>query len=351
MSFTAELKQFANSQGFQLVGACPAVAPTGMNNLLHWIENGFAGQMTYIEHRKDAYRHPDSVLGGVKSLLLLGMNYATSEANQVSPGHGLVSKYAWGNGDYHDLIHERMKRIKSWLKERKPDSISRGVVDTAPLLERDFARLSGLGWLAKNTMLINRDWGSFFFLAAVLTDLELEYDSPFEADHCGSCTACLDACPTNAFPSPYVLDATKCISYLTIEHRGEIPLELRNGMQDWIFGCDICQDVCPWNRKTTVSHEPCFQPIQDSTPMNLSELFGLSDVEFRARFRKTPLWRTKRAGLLRNAAIVLGNQRHVSALPALKQGLADGDPIVRDACQWAIDKIKSDADVAPSPPA
>ena len=210
-------------------------------------------------------------------------------------------------------------------------------------MERDFARLAGLGWIGKHTLLINRERGSWFFLAALLTDLELDYDIPFEADHCGTCTACLDACPTDAFPEPYVLDATKCISYLTIELREMPPTELRSGIGDWLFGCDVCQDVCPWNKSPAKSKEVAFEPATSNNPAELIELFSLDDDTFRERFRKTPLWRSRRSGILRNAAIVLGNQQYPEAEKVLINALVDEDPLVRQAVAWALKQYTTSA--------
>ena len=201
-----------------------------------------------------------------------------------------MSRYAWGDADYHDLIHERLARLGRVASpsECRPRRV-RGVVDTAPLLEREFAQLAGLGWVGKHTLLINRQQGSWFFLAALLTDVELSYDAPHETDHCGTCRACLDACPTGAFPQPYVLDATRCISYLTIELRDAVPAELRSGIGDWLFGCDVCQDVCPWNSRAPLSRQAEFVPREDSNPIDLISLFELDDAAFRERFRHTPL--------------------------------------------------------------
>jgi epoxyqueuosine reductase len=227
--------------------------------------------------------------------------------------------------------------------QQVPTAATRGVVDTAPLLEREFGRLAGLGWIGKNTMLINRQAGSWFFLAALLTDQELAYDVPQATDHCGTCRACLDACPTGAFPEPYVLDATRCVSYLTIELREPIPESLRPGLGDWLFGCDICQEVCPWNRRAPLSREASFEPAAGMNPVSLAELFMLTDQAFRQRFRHTPLWRPKRCGVLRNAAIVLGHQRALTATPALTAGLSDVEPPVREACAWALGRLGTSA--------
>jgi epoxyqueuosine reductase len=347
---TNRLKSEAYSLGFTLAGACPAVAPEGASRLGEWLDRGYAGEMEYLAARQAAYEHPRHVLDGVRSILMLGMPYRTDEPQPVHAGQGRVSRYAWGPGDYHDLIHDRLTLLIGVLQNEVPAAKARGVVDTAPLLEREFAQLAGLGWVGKHTLLINKPAGSYFFLAALLTDQELAYDEPFTADHCGTCRACLDACPTNAFPQPYVLDASRCISYLTIELRDEIPADLRPGIGEWLFGCDVCQDVCPWNQREVARHaaerhggrslqDAAFQPSAEMNPVDLIRLFDLDDEAFRARFRHTPLWRAKRRGILRNAAIVLGNQRAAGAFPVLIRGLSDAEPLVRGACAWALGRI------------
>lgn len=337
---TRDLKSQARQAGFDLVGVCPAVTPAGLHHLHAWLDAGYAGEMHYFSSRRDAYEHPRHILAGVCSLVMLGMHYRTAEPAACQAGQGRISRYAWGTADYHDVIHDRLRRLGQWLAERAPGASVRGVVDTAPLLEREFARLAGLGWIGKNTLLINREAGSWFFLAALLTDLELDYDSPHEHEHCGTCRVCLDACPTQAFPSPYVLDATRCISYLTIELRGSVPPAMRALTGDWLFGCDICQEVCPWNRRAPVSGERTFAPAQDANPVDLAGLFALTDEDFRLRFRRTPLWRAKRRGLLRNAALVVGRQRAGTLIDALAEGLRDCEPLVRSACAWALGRYE-----------
>ncbi len=333
---TDELKRRACDVGFSLCGICPAIAPPGAARFDEWLAAGYAGEMHYLGDRRVAYQHPESVLEGVRSIVMLAMNYRTVEPSAARAGEGRVSRYAWGEVDYHELIRERLNVLAAFLEERSPAACVRGVVDTAPLLEREFAQLAGLGWIGKNTLLLNRQQGSWFFLAALLTDIELAYDSPHEADHCGTCRACLDACPTGAFPQPYVLDASRCISYLTIELREAVPVELRSGIGEWLFGCDVCQDVCPWNSRAPLSRQAEFAPRDDSNPIGLIALFDLDESAFRERFRHTPLWRPKRRGLLRNAAIVLGNRPTLEAIPALIRGLNDSEPLVRGACAWAL---------------
>lgn len=335
------LKEAAREEGFELAGVCPAVAPEGWARLDAWLQAGYAGEMRYLVDRRAAYRHPSSVLEGVRSILMLGMHYRTVEAVGPRAGEGQVSCYAWGATDYHDVIHPRLRTLGARLRELFPGAAVRGVVDTAPLLEREFAQLAGLGWIGKNTLLINRHAGSWFFLAALLTDTELAYDPPQATDHCGTCRACLDACPTDAFAEPYLLDARRCISYLTIEHRGPIPHDLRPGVGSWLFGCDICQQVCPWNRHSQVRAAAPFAPNEGRNPVALAQLFQLDEDAFRRAFRPTPLWRPKRRGLLRNAAVVLGNQLVTGeSVEALTRGLDDHEPVVRAASAWALGRQK-----------
>jgi epoxyqueuosine reductase len=339
-NLTAELKREAAGLGFALAGACPAVTPTGVHRFYEWLDAGYGGQMDYLQGRRPAYEHPRHVLEGVRSLLLVALPYRAGDPQPGSEGYGKVSCYAWGNVDYHDFVHGRLKQLGQVLLRHVPAARFRGVVDTAPLLEREFAQLAGLGWIGKNTLLLNPQLGSWFFLAALLTDVELVYDEPFTQDHCGTCRACLDACPTDAFVEPYVLDATRCISYLTIELRDAIPQELRAGLGDWIFGCDVCQDVCPWNNHAPRSLEAGFAPREPTNPVALARLFDLDEESFRAHFRRTPLWRARRRGILRNAAIVLGNQRVRSSLGVLQRAADNEDAIVREACEWAIGQIR-----------
>jgi epoxyqueuosine reductase len=333
---TARLKARAAELGFGLAGVAPAVTATGAARLDEWIAAGYAGEMHYLADRREAYSHPRHVLDGARSVVTLAMEYGSDEPVPTRAGEGRVSRYAWGAVDYHDVIRERLHQLADEVRAWRPAAQVRGVVDTAPLLEREFAQLAGLGWIGKHTLVLNRQRGSWFFLAALLTDLELTYDAPHATDHCGTCRACLDACPTEAFPQPYVLDASRCISYLTIELKEAIPEELRAGMGDWLFGCDVCQEVCPWNGHAEPVRQAIFEPLVDNNPLELTQLFELDEAAFRARFRHTPLWRPKRRGILRNAAIVLGNQPTEAAVPALIRGLNDEESLVRGAAAWAL---------------
>jgi epoxyqueuosine reductase len=348
-SLTADLKAEARRLGFDLVGVAPAVAPPGYPSFLAWLDRGYAGEMAYMERRREAYAHPSGVMPAVKSVVMLGLNYGVKGGvrdeenpqsairNPHSPAR--VASYARSDADYHDLLRGRLRSLADFLHARVPGCRTRGVVDTAPLLERDFARLAGLGWFGKNTLLINKRAGSFLFLAGLLTDVVLDCDEPHEARHCGTCTRCLDACPTDAFPECGVLDATKCISYLTIELKGPIPEPLREGIGDWLFGCDVCQNVCPWNRKAPAATDPALAPRPDLTPADAATILRLTPEEFNARFGHTPLARPGRAGLLRNAAIVLGNSRDPAVVPALIGALSDAEPLVRGAAAWALGRF------------
>jgi epoxyqueuosine reductase len=346
---TTRIKTAAIQAGFSRAQVCSADAEPEIGRFHSWLDAGYAGQMNYLENRRPAYSDPALVLEGVRSIVMLTTDYAIDDdratsdidVDRASVGAGLVARYAKGERDYHDVIHKRLKSLKQFVLSESPGAVVRGVVDTAPLLERDYARLAGLGWIGKNTMLIHRDDGSWFFLAALLTDLELKADPPFATDHCGACRACLDACPTDAFPQPYVLDAQRCISYLTIELRGDVPVDLREGMGDWVFGCDVCQDICPWNRRHTTTIDKELQLRGDLNPLELRSLFELTDDDFRARFRRTPLWRSKREGILRNAAIVLGNQAAEASVSALTVGAADQSAVIRAASAWALGRVGS----------
>jgi epoxyqueuosine reductase len=346
------LKAEAHRRGFSLAGVAPAGDADAFGRFADWLDRGYAGEMDYLRRLRDERRHPRSVLESVRSVLMVGMEYGSGRAGSVvtrvpgaNPCHdrhgppvGRVAAYAAGP-DYHRFIWDRLNDLSAWLEAEVPGCTACAVADTAPLLERDFARRAGLGWVGKNTMLINPRRGSFFFLGALLTDLALTPDEPFTTSHCGTCTACLSACPTGAFPEPFVLDASKCISYLTIELRTPVPAELREKVSDWLYGCDVCQDVCPWNHKSAGEPVP-FPRDPGMEWLDPVELLGLDEDAFRVRFKKTSLWRNRRAGLLRNAAIVLGNVGDERALPALEKALTDEEDVIRDAAAWAIGRIR-----------
>ncbi len=356
------LKQQSHYLGFELVGIAAATEADTFDQYQDWLNQDYAGEMDYLHRHAEARRHPQGVFPDVCSVIMLGMSYnqeertkdegrrTKDENNKPTSGipwaqrerdnyTGKVARYARGL-DYHDILRKKLNGLLAWLQEEIPQCVGRGVVDTAPLLERDFARRAGLGWFGKNTMLIHKKWGSYIFLAALLVNLELQPDAPFQSNHCGTCTACLQACPTDAFVKPGVMDARRCISYLTIELKGSIDPQLRPDMEDWLFGCDICQEVCPWNRKAPAGTEPALQSHPEWHSVDLIELLSLTEEEFQHRFRGTALKRTKRKGILRNAALVLGNIGGPSAIPALEKAAQDSEEIlIREAAQWAIEKI------------
>jgi len=338
------LKAEANRLGFSLCGIAPATEADGFARFTAWLSRDFHGEMGYLTKHADARRHPESILADVRNVVMVGLEYGASVSVDNEKSHGRVAAYAHGP-DYHRYIWDRLNILADWLEIERPGTVSRAIADTAPLLERDFARRAGLGWFGKNTMLINKHRGSFFFLGALLTTADLKPDPPHVRSHCGTCTACLDACPTQAFPEPGILDARRCISYLTIELRTPIPEEHRANIGDWLFGCDICQQVCPWNRDAGASHTFPHDPaLQFLDPI---ELLGISQVEFRKRFGHTSLARTKRAGLRRNAAIVLGNVGDARAIPALEIAAKDEDAIVREAATWARERIRTRSQDSP----
>jgi epoxyqueuosine reductase len=338
------IKRQARQFGFDLVGIAPAAEADDFGRLHDWLARGFAGEMAYLQRHAEAHRHPAAVLPEVRSVIMVARNYKPADPQQGEGDEhaaaltGKVARYARGE-DYHDVFRRRLGELLAWLQGEVPGCVGRGVVDTAPLLERDFARRAGLGWIGKNTMLLHKRLGSYFLLGALLVDVPLRADAPHTASHCGTCTACLDACPTAAFAGPGQLDARRCISYLTIELKGPIPEDLRPAVGEWLFGCDVCQEVCPWNRKAPAGSEPAFRPRPGLADVDLIELLGLSPEDFRQRFRGTALTRPKRRGLLGNAAVVLGNRGDRAALPALERALDDPEPLVREAARWAIERI------------
>ncbi len=340
---TRAVKSDALAVGFDLAGIAPAISPPGFPRFQEWLRAGFAGEMQYLPRREAAYEHPRHVSQKVVSIILLAINYRTEDPQPTGANEGRVARYAWGTADYHDLLREKLHLLSERLHARSPGCTTRGVVDTAPLLERDFARLAGLGWFGKNTMLINKRAGSWLLLAGLLTDLDLEPDSPHATSHCGTCTRCLDICPTDAFVAPYVLDARRCISYLTIELKEAIPVNLRAGIGEWMFGCDLCQDVCPWNGKAPKSTCSAFQPLSELNPADPIGILRMDREEFQQRFKGTPLERPGFDGIRRNAIVVIGNRGDTTTIPALIKALGDPSPMIRRTAAWALGKFDHDS--------
>ena len=300
-TLTGSVKALALELGFDLVAVGPAAPPEHGAALRRWVAAGHAGTMGYLERRLEERLDPDRVLPGARTAVCVALNYYQGEP--VDPSWRPIARYAWGR-DYHDVIGPRLERLATHLADAA-GARSRGYVDTGPVLERDLAARAGLGWIGKNTMLLHPALGSWFFIGVLLTTAELVSDAPL-ADRCGSCRACLDACPTGAFLAPYVLDSRRCISYLTIEHRGDIDPDLHPDMTGWQFGCDVCQDVCPWNRKAPPAPHPEFRP-RVAYP-GAEAISHMDDASIREAFRDTALLRAKPAGLRRNALIYLENE-------------------------------------------
>jgi epoxyqueuosine reductase len=338
-ALVAELRREAERLGFGRLGIAAADVPPHHEAFRGWLAAGLAGvTQPWLERHEPLRRSLEAILPGARSVVMLAIDHALGVGAGSEPlpaGHGRLARYARGD-DYHDLLRSRLNALAAWIESRIPGARARGVVDSAPLAERDFAWLAGLGWFGKNTMLIDPRAGSYFLLAALVTDVAMPPDVPLETDHCGTCTACLDACPTGAFPAPRVLDASRCISALTIEDHGPIASARRAEIGDWIFGCDVCQEVCPWNRHAPGSTEPAFQPRGGQASLPLAEVLALDERGFRERFRGSPIIRAKRRGLLRSAALVLGNRPHPPAFAALEAALADDDAVIRGAAAWAL---------------
>jgi epoxyqueuosine reductase len=334
----ARLKAEALRLGFDQVGVAPAVAPPGYPRYLEWLSKGHAAGMAYLERQAAARAHPGQLLEGVRSVVMASFVYGKRSPEPADRSSAKVARYARG-ADYHKVLWRRLEALLAWLKAERPGTRGRVVADTAPLLERDFAGLAGLGWIGKNTMLIHPRLGSYTLFGALLTDLDLTPDPPFEANHCGTCTRCLDACPTGAFVGPNELDARRCISFWNIEHRGPIPEEYADKLDGWVFGCDICQEVCPWNRKAPDAREPALEPRPEWVEPDLVAWLAADDAVLCKLMRGTALSRAKRSGLLRNAALILGERGAVSAVGALIRRLSDPDPVVRGAAAWALGRI------------
>ena len=350
-NLSGEIKRLALEAGFDLAGIASARDAPEHALFPQWIANGTAGEMNYLEARNDAGELKRASLAAAapwaKSVIVCALNYNTDQPYSTHAGsttQGWISRYAWSQRDYHDVLLAKLRGLETQVVaacERNGIGTPRiwCYVDTGPLIERIFAKYAGIGWIAKNTCILNQKLGSWVFLGVMLTSIELTPDLP-PPDRCGSCTRCLDACPTNAFPAPYQLDATKCISYLTIEKRGSIPEGLRAGIGRQVFGCDICQDVCPWNRHAPITKTPELEARPNVVNPELSWLARLSPEDFRGVFRGTPVKRAKYTGLLRNVAIAMGNSGEERFLPILDVLARHEDAHVREAAEWALHRLR-----------
>lgn len=337
MSLADAIRARALELGFDRVGFTSAEPLAGRAFLARWLDLGYAGGMEYLNRHVDRRGDPALQVPGARTVICLAAGYRPGFPSSRDPERGRVSAYALGP-DYHLWFEERLRLLWEFIAAEAGKPVhGRWYVDTGPVLERELAVRAGLGWRGKNTCLIDQRQGSYAFLGEILTDLELTHDTP-GIDRCGTCTRCLEACPTKALAAPYLLDARRCIAYLTVELKGAIPRELREGMGEWIFGCDRCQEVCPWNRKPT-AHEPGSTEEQEAAQPSLVELLELDRKAFKARFGHTPVQRTRRRGLLRNVAVALGNAGDRGAVPALVRALLDEEPLVRGHAAWALGRL------------
>jgi epoxyqueuosine reductase len=382
---TAWIGERARALGFELCGVARAEKFPELARAKEWFARGFAGEMKYLGDARR--RDPGRVLAGARSVIVCGMNYNSASPRSIefeeesgdrtedgpseeNGPRGWISRYAWGD-DYHDVLRSRLNALVAEMRERFGETFeSVAYADTGPLQERIFAKHAGIGWIGKNTLVLNQQMGSWFFLGAILTTLELApsleaADGP-PADLCGSCTRCIDACPTDALIAPYEMDARRCISYLTIEHRGAIPAQFREAIGNHVYGCDICQDVCPWNRKAPVTSVAQFQPrefeyagsprsagdleagtLDSLYRPSLTKLAAISEDEYRIAFRGSAIKRTKHRGIVRNACIALGNaefergaRAHQEAVAVLQRLSASHDPVISESAHWALSRIQ-----------
>jgi epoxyqueuosine reductase len=324
-----------------MVGVTTPEPPPHWPAYEHWLSMGRQGSMEYLADRRRA--DPRLILPNCRSILVLAMNYpdpGASMQSEVAHPVGRIAAYAWGR-DYHLIFPERLKKLVSFIETKVGFPVPhRGYTDTGPLLERDLAQRAGLGWIGKNTCLIHPKIGSYFLLAEILLGIELEADPPFSFDHCGKCTNCITACPTGCILPERTLDARRCLSYLTIENKNEIPPDLRRQLGKHIFGCDICQQVCPWNRFAEQEHDPAFNPRPGLPDPDLISELSLKPLEFNRKFKESPILRSKRRGYLRNVAVALGNSGNPAAIAALERANQDEEPLVREHAVWALEQIQ-----------
>ncbi|MFZ5912140.1 MAG: tRNA epoxyqueuosine(34) reductase QueG [Chloroflexota bacterium] len=361
MTLKQAIEGEARRLGFVLAGVTTPDPPGHLSTYERWLEAGRHADMRYLAEERARARRADPrlLLPECKSILVLAIPYfsslpsgeesgvmASSLPQGEGPGgrsslpHGKLAAYAWGE-DYHLVIPPKLQSLVAFIEAQVGHPVPhRAYTDTGPLLERDLAQRAGLGWIGKNTCLIHPKLGSFFFLAEILLGLELEPDLPFQADHCGACTRCMQACPTQCILPDRTLDARRCLSYLTIENKGPIPPDLRPKLGDWVFGCDICQTACPWNRFAPRDIDASFTPRLASAQPGLISALSLSPTDFNRTFEDSPVKRAKRRGYLRNVAVALGNVGGPEAVPALRSALDDPEPLVREHAAWALTQIE-----------
>lgn len=344
-SLAERTKALALALGFDLAGIAEAVPHPETEFLREWLARGYAGEMAYLERRVEERVDPRRLMDGVRSIVAVALIYDPELPADASPHTAAIARYAGGE-DYHDVMLDRLRALESGLAAMVGAPMaSRAYVDTGPVQERVFAAYAGLGWIGKNSCLIHPRHGSYMFLGVLLTDLDLEFDAR-APDHCGTCTACLDACPTGAITAPYELDATRCISYATIEARGPIPESMRADHGNWVFGCDICQEVCPWNSRERRKPPPDpfglrarIAPGEQWVRPSLEWILDLDEEAWRAATRKTALRRTRYRGLMRNALVAAGNARDLSLEKSIRRHLGNPDPLIAEHAHWALSQL------------
>jgi len=335
---TLRIERFAREIGFDGFGVTQEVPTKSVEKYKNWLSLGYEGEMSYMRRNVEKRSNLDLVLSGVKSVVCLRTNYLTADKGMEfvnDKEHGDISLYAL-NEDYPDVLVQRHKKLEKKIKEEFSGCQTKPYIDTGPILEKSLAKNAGLGWIGKHTNLITESVGSYYFLSEILVDAIMEPSEP-SLDKCGTCRSCIDICPTQAIVAPYILDSRRCISYLTIELKGVIPLEFRKAMGNHIYGCDDCQIVCPWNSFAVKTDEESFRARDGS--FQLIELMLLDDEAFRKRFKKSPVKRTKRRGLLRNVAVALGNSGNLSAVGPLIDALSDHEPLIRAHVVWALGEL------------
>jgi epoxyqueuosine reductase len=351
-----KIRQHALELGFDDCRFTSAAAPASAGDFQNWLAENKNGEMAWLERNAPKRVDPQKVLSGAKSVIVLAASYAEGDKWQVASDEktpttsryaspvtrhlpGIIARYARFD-DYHDVLTERLKQLTDFVNQLGEQTRSLWYVDTGPILERDFAQRAGIGFVGKHTNLISRKLGNWIFLSEIITTLELEPDAP-EKNHCGKCARCISACPTNAITAPFQLDARKCISYLTIELKGSIPIEFRKAIGNRVYGCDDCLAVCPWNRFAREGKLMKAHAREDLNSPDLTELLSLDEKDFKSRFAGSPILRTKRRGLLRNVCVALGNVGDDSALPALEKSARDAEPLIAEHARWAISEIEA----------
>lgn len=340
MSLSQRIKDEALRLGFDLVGITMPDPPPHWSAFQEWLAEGRHGTMRYLEDPRRA--DPRQVLPECRSIVVVALRYPNPKSlpPPEAPLRGRIASYAWGR-DYHLVLNRKLADLADFIQDQVGPVPHRWYTDTGPLLERDLAQRAGLGWIGKNTCLIHPRLGSYFFLGELLLGIDLEPDPPFSHDYCGTCTRCLDACPTQCILPNRTLDARRCISYLTIENKGEIPPDLRPHIGNWVFGCDICQMVCPWNRRPLPLTEPDFAPRPDVPYPDLLEDAHLTSQTFNRRFHESAVQRARRRGYRRNVLVALGNSRHPAAIPVLEQAAEETDELLAEHARWALEQIKA----------